>query len=706
MSTFTLTNGIDNITGGTANDVFLATYNDGMTGTLAIGDTLNGGAGNDTLNISPIGIAAITPPDSIWGHISNIENIVIGTTDAGAQTITTGASFQAAFAAAGVHLTTTSGAGAITVDMTSFTGAETLATTSGAGAQTITTGSGLATVTAISAAGAETITGVGLASVNATSVAGAQTVIGAHLVTVNVTSAGGAETVTSTGLANVTVHATSTAGVQTINTGAGADVITATTTAAINIINSGAGNDTITILAAVGGPTGNYTINGGDGNDSISAGSGNDALYGGIGNDILNGGAGKDTMVGGDGNDSYTVDNVGDIVTETNANLAVGGTDIVYTYVNYALTANVENLSILATGAVNGTGNTLDNILYAGAGNNILDGGLGLDTASYANAAAAVTVSLATTAAQATGGSGSDTLLNIENLAGSNFNDTLTGNALANTLNGGLGADTMTGGDGNDIYYVDNAGDKVVETNALAAGGTDTVNTTISYTLPANVENLHILATGAVNGTGNTLNNVLDAGAGNNILDGGLGLDTASYAYASAGVTVSLATTAAQATGGSGSDTLLNMENLTGSNFNDTLTGSAGNNMLTGGLGADVLTGGLGADIFKFNAVAESGATTALRDVVTDFSAAQGDKIDLSALDANIAVAGDQAFASLAQGSAFSGVLAHAGDLYFDQTAHVLYGTDGASAIAGGFAADLSIQLVGVSSLSVAGLVM
>jgi len=680
MSTFTLTSGIDNIAGGTGNDIFTATYNDGMTGTFAIGDTLNGGAGIDTLNIAPIGVAAITPPDSIWGHISNIEKVVIGTTGAGAQTITTGASFQAAFGGLGADLTTTSGAGAITVDMTAFTGAVKLSTTSDAGAQTITTGVGLTLLTAISTAGAQTIIGANLVSVSATSVAGAQTIID-----------------TGIGTGVVTVKAISAAGVQTIVTGAGADLITATTTAAINVINSGAGDDTIAILASAGGPTGTYTINAGDGNDIISGGSGNDTINGGNGNDTIDGGAGTDTMAGGDGNDSYYVDNVSDIVSETNADLATGGTDLVYTYVNYTLTANVENLRILATGAVNGTGNTLDNILYAGPGNNILDGGLGLDTASYAYATAAVTVSLATTLAQVTGGSGSDTLLNIENLTGSNFNDKLTGNALANSLDGGLGADTMTGGDGNDSYYVDNVGDKVVETNALAAGGTDTVNTTISYTLPSNVENLHILAAGAVNGTGNTLGNVIDAGAGNNILDGGAGTDTASYAYASAGVTVSLATTVAQATGGSGSDTLLNFENLTGSNYNDTLTGNAGNNVLVGGLGKDTFTGGLGADIFKFNAVEETGITAATRDVVNDFNAAQGDKIDLSAIDANTTVAGNQAFI-LTAGSVF----AHPGDLYFDPVAHVLYGNTDANLAT----AEFSIQLVGVNSLVSANLVL
>ncbi|RDE50707.1 MAG: calcium-binding protein, partial [Candidatus Accumulibacter meliphilus] len=311
-----------------------------------------------------------------------------------------------------------------------------------------------------------------------------------------------------------------------------------------------------------------------------------------------------DTMIGGDGSDVYTVDQSGDVVSETNA-AAAGGTDLVNTLVNYTLGANVENLRIIASGAVNGTGNALDNIIYAGAGNNVLDGGAGTDTLSYTYATAGVTVSLATAAAQVTGGSGTDTVLNFENLTGSDFNDKLTGDTNANTLtgglgndtlNGGTGADTMIGGDGSDLYYVDHVGDVVSETNAAAAGGTDTVYTVVHHTLGANVENLRITASGAVNGTGNALNNIIYAGAGNNVLDGGAGTDTLSYAYATAGVTVSLAIATPQVTGGSGTDTVLNFENLTGSAFNDVLTGNAGNNSLQGGLGDDILDGGAGSD--------------------------------------------------------------------------------------------------------------
>jgi len=386
-----------------------------------------------------------------------------------------------------------------------------------------------------------------------------------------------------------------------------------------NVLNGGAGSDTASYAYAAAAVTASLattlpqTISG-SGSDTLlnfenlTGSNYHDNLTGNSAANTLNGGEGADTMAGSDGNDIYYVDNDWDSVRETNAVLATGGTDTVYSYLStYTLGANVENLRILATDAANGTGNSLNNVIYAGAGNNVLDGGDGNDTASYNCATAGVTASLATAFAQATVSSGSDTLLNFENLTGSDYNDTLTGNSAANTLNGGTGADTMIGGDGNDIYYVDDVGDSVSETNAvLATGGTDTVYSYLaSYILGTNVENLRIVTAAASNGTGNGLNNVIFAGAGNNVLDGGDGNDTASYNYATVGVTASLATASAQATGGSGSDTLLNFENLTGSNYNDTLTGNNAANVLNGGTGADTMTGGDGSDIYYVDNVAD-----------------------------------------------------------------------------------------------------
>jgi Ca2+-binding RTX toxin-like protein len=94
----------------------------------------------------------------------------------------------------------------------------------------------------------------------------------------------------------------------------------------------------------------------------------------------------------------------------------------------------------------------------------------------------------------------------------------LTGNSGNNVLDGLSGADTMTGGDGNDVYTVDNAADQVIETNNSLTQ-IDTVETSITYTLGANVENLKLTGTASINGTGNTLDNVISANALNNVLE-------------------------------------------------------------------------------------------------------------------------------------------------------------------------------------------
>ncbi len=182
---------------------------------------------------------------------------------------------------------------------------------------------------------------------------------------------------------------------------------------------------------------------------------------------------------------------------------------------------------------------------------------------SYSDAPAAVTVSLALQgAAQNTIGAGIDTLVGFENLVGSAFNDTLVGNAGPNNINGLAGNDSLSGGAGNDIL------------------------------------------------TGAAGNDVLNGGPGNDAMDGGpAGIDTAYYADATGGVTVSLALQgAAQNTIGAGIDTLVNFENLVGSSFNDTLTGSAGPNTINGLAGNDTLFGRAGNDVLGGGAGRRHGA--------------------------------------------------------------------------------------------------
>jgi Ca2+-binding RTX toxin-like protein len=199
---------------------------------------------------------------------------------------------------------------------------------------------------------------------------------------------------------------------------------------------------------------------------------------------------------------------------------------------------------------------------------------------------------------------------------------------------------------------------------------------------------------------GNGLNNTLSAGIGNNILNGGSGTDTVSYSYASSAVTVDLSNTSIQTTGGSGSDTLISIEDLVGSGYNDTLTGSAGNNALyggagndrlTGGGGKDFLVGGAGNDTFAFSTLSDSGITSTSWDVIHDFLSGT-DKIDLSKLDANTAASGDNAFTQVIGSTA---AFTAAGQLKLN--GGVLYGNIDTDADA-----EFAIQLVGVTSASLA----
>ena len=321
-----------------------------------------------------------------------------------------------------------------------------------------------------------------------------------------------------------------------------------TITGVINLTVTGTSiNETLT------GGAGNDTLSGLGGNDSLDGGAGNDSLDGGDGDDSLDGGTGNDTMAGGNGDDIYYVRETGDVVTETNADTTTGGIyDRVYSYLStYTLPANVEYGHIqLTTGNITGT--TLSNGLWASLGNNTLDGLDGNDWVYYSVGAVTgtngVTVSLAITTEQDTGGSGTDTLLNIENLYGSNNNDNFTGNDGDNNFYGDGGNDTLSGGLGND------------------------------------------------NLNGGTGNDSLDGGAGNDTLDGQGNTDTATYLSAGAAVTVSLAITTAQNTVGWGTDTLSNIENLSGSNFADNLTGNTSNNVLIGNNGNDTLDGADGDD--------------------------------------------------------------------------------------------------------------
>src|SRR5262245_36143933 len=245
----------------------------------------------------------------------------------------------------------------------------------------------------------------------------------------------------------------------------------------------------------------------------------NNLIQGNSGNNLLDGDAGADVMIGGAGNDVYFVDNAGDGVIE-NSN---EGNDTVFSTAHLRLTANVENLVLQGNADLQGYGNSLSNVIQGNAGNNILDGDAGAD-AMYGGAGDDVYfVDDAGDVVIENANEGNDVVFstahlrlsaNVETLVlqgsadlqgyGNGLNNAIYGNSGNNILDGDAGADVMVGGAGNDVYFVDNAGDVVIEN---ANEGNDTVHSTIHQQLLANVENLTLDGSDDLQGYGNSAAN-------------------------------------------------------------------------------------------------------------------------------------------------------------------------------------------------------
>ncbi|MBQ4855820.1 calcium-binding protein [Rhodanobacter sp. B2A1Ga4] len=304
--------------------------------------------------------------------------------------------------------------------------------------------------------------------------------------------------------------------------------------------------------------------------------SSDNTILGNSSSNRLDGGTGADTLTGGLGDDTYVVDNVDDQVVEAPSE----GEDTVESSIDYALGATLENLTLLGTANLNGTGNDQDNVLIGNDGNNRLEGGLGADSLHgglgndyfieessadwvYENVdegldtverryetnlvlkdnvenlilASGVTTGngneldntiTGNTGDNTLGGWDGDDLLQglagDDALFGGNGSDRLTGDAGNDYLDGGAGIDQLEGGAGNDTYITDDTADVAIE---AANAGTDAVQTTASYTLSANIENLFLMdVAGAINGTGNALDNYLSGNSAANVLNGMGGSDT------------------------------------------------------------------------------------------------------------------------------------------------------------------------------------
>ncbi|MBW4474768.1 MAG: hypothetical protein KME45_30970 [Stenomitos rutilans HA7619-LM2] len=400
------------------------------------------------------------------------------------------------------------------------------------------------------------------------------------------------------------------------------------------------------------GEAGDDLLDGGAGNDRLDGGEGNDELYGRAGLDVLNGGAGDDLLSGGDDNDQ--------LFGEAGSDTLIGGTgdDRLDGGNGNDRLFGEEGNDTLIGGA---GGDTLDGFdgndqFFGGAGNDQINGGAGSDTVNYADSPQGIVVNLdesnpynnptsafnlepgfTIAAGTATDGFGTtDTLQNLENMIGSNFDDVLIGNSGANQITalagndlliGNAGNDTLDGGDGLDTvsYRYDpkavfvsleqgtatdgfgdtdrlinienvvgsNGNDRLIgdnQSNRLSGGNGDDVLEARggNDTLYGNDGNDTLL--------GEAGDDTLIGGAGADLLQGGESSDTASYITAAAGVIASL-TTGMGATGDARGDIFQDIENLEGSAYSDRLIGDDFTNVLSGLGGDDFLDGREGDDV-------------------------------------------------------------------------------------------------------------
>jgi len=419
-------------------------------------------------------------------------------------------------------------------------------------------------------------------------------------------------------------------------------------------------------------------------NNVIVGNNGNSTLIGGLGNDTLYANTGLVTLIGGKGDDFYVVYHQNDVILENPGQ----GSDGITAYVSYTIPNNVDYMWLGGTSDINGTGNSAGNYLKGNTGNNILSGAAGNDTLEGCGGNDTLIGGSGSDTYVFNKGYGINTIIdsgtnnslifgseiNINSLQVFRTTDDLTlsfinsddkiiisnwfsgnqnnitkfvfsnGTTLSNKdinhmvsqvlgLNSHKGSiDTLTGGSGNDIYYIDNSQDKIIE---KSNGGLETVYSSVNYKLTNNVENLFLTGSNNINATGNELNNYLQGNDGNNIINAGSGNDTI---LGSMGIDTIY--------GGSGNDTYYinnsndliiensrqgtdivysnitytlsgNIENLTlmgkdningtgnslsnyitGNDENNILTGGAGNDSIQGGAGNDTMYGGTGNDVY------------------------------------------------------------------------------------------------------------
>ena len=349
-----------------------------------------------------------------------------------------------------------------------------------------------------------------------------------------------------------------------------------------DVLMGGAGKDVLL------GGKGNDSLDGGKGNDILKGGGGGDVLAGGDGHDVLKGEDGRDHLNGGDGQDKLVGGNGQDVLSGGDGHdKLIGG----------------DGDDMLSGGAGNDTlsGGDGDDTLSGGDGHNQINGGMGEDTVSYERASMGMEIYLEDGGAYDDTYSIHDTLISIENVIGSAYDDKFWGNA---------GGNNFYGGKGNDVVSYEH-GPSGVRINLEA--GTIWGGFAWGDTLRS-IENL-IGSKYDDNLTGDAKANILTGGAGADTLNGGEGSDTASYADSEKDVKVNLSTNK-HSSGDAWGDTLYSIENLIGSDYRDTLTGDDGDNIFNGGEERDYLTGGGGHDTFR---LLHTASKASLADEIKDY---------------------------------------------------------------------------------------
>ena len=417
-------------------------------------------------------------------------------------------------------------------------------------------------------------------------------------------------------------------GNETISAGGGNDLVEVGS--GNHVVDGGTGEDALSFFSngagTAGGinfslayqgsahPTGQGSVNA-TGFESLSGSIHNDRLDGNGSNNIVAGDLGNDFLVGGAGDDGLFGD--GRIAVDTHG---TGYSGAITVYEDVAATFDL----------VGG-----DDFLVGGLGDDYLVGGGGIDETVYLYASGSVSVSLTDGVfSSATGADGNDTLVGIENVTGSAYDDNILGNNVANQLEGWDGHDFMRGRDGNDTLFGSNGDD------------------------------------------------YLDGGLGDDTLNGGSGWDRVSYAVgATAGVTVNLSIVGAQNTG-QGMDTLASIEHASGTRFSDTLTGDGGDNWLWGGsdgsgvTGNDTINGGAGNDLVEVGA----GNHTLGGGLGIDTLSLRGNESDITAAGVTVSLARQGGAQATEQGSmTLTGFENLSGSKYDDS----LTGDNGANLLAG-----------------------